>query len=278
MKEIHFHKMHGCGNDFIFIDNREAKVSLPAMSSWAKVLCARKTGIGADGLLFLENTPQGREGDFIWHFYNADGSRAEMCGNASRCASYLAVQLGLAGETLSFGTDAGLIHASVNVKGMSARVELTKPKGMVLHTPITVEGNTYDVHFVNTGVPHAVILFDDCNTVNVERLGPLFRYHEHFAPAGTNVNFITVTGKNAIHVRTYERGVEGETLACGTGAAASACISHALGLTGACVNVTTSGKEFLGIELVGDAVFLSGAVARVCTGVLDPSLLALLPC
>lgn len=278
MKEIHFHKMHGCGNDFIFIDNREAKVSLPAMSSWAKVLCARKTGIGADGLLFLENTPQGREGDFIWHFYNADGSRAEMCGNASRCASYLAVQLGLAGETLSFGTDAGLIHASVNVKGMSARVELTKPKGMVLHTPITVEGNTYDVHFVNTGVPHAVILFDDCNTVNVERLGPLFRYHEHFAPAGTNVNFITVTGKNAIHVRTYERGVEGETLACGTGAAASACISHALGLTGACVNVTTSGRELLGIELVGDAVFLSGAVARVCTGVLDPSLLALLPC
>lgn len=274
MKEIHFHKMHGCGNDFIFIDNREAKVSVPHMSSWAKALCARKTGIGADGLLFLDNTPQGREGDFIWHFYNADGSRAEMCGNASRCASYLAVQLGLAGTTLSFGTDAGLIHASVDTAGMRARVELTKPEGMVLHTPITVEGHTYDVHFINTGVPHAVILFDDCNTVNVERLGPLFRYHKHFAPAGTNVNFITVTGKNAIHVRTYERGVEGETLACGTGAAASACISHALGLTGTCVNVTTSGRELLGIELVGDAVFLSGAVARVCTGVLDQSLLA----
>ena len=224
MRDIHFHKMHGCGNDFIFIDNREAKVSVPEMAAWAELLCRRKTGIGADGLLFLDTTPEGREGDFIWHFYNADGSRAEMCGNASRCASWLAVNLGLAGRSMCFGTDAGLIHADVDV----------------------------------------------------EHLGRLFRYHEHFAPRGTNVNFITVIGRDAIHVRTYERGVEGETLACGTGAAASTCIAHALGLTDCSVNVTTSGKELLGIELAGDSVFLSGAVARVFTGVIDPSQFSLL--
>ena len=276
MKEIHFHKMHGCGNDFIFIDNREAKVSVSEMASWALVLCQRKTGIGADGLLFLDTTPEGREGDFLWHFYNADGSRAEMCGNASRCASWLAVDLGLASRKQCFGTDAGLIHADVDVEHMRSRVELTRPEGMVLHTPLEADGKTFDVHFVNTGVPHAVILCEDCDKVDVEHLGRLFRYHEHFAPRGTNVNFVTVTGKNALHVRTYERGVEGETLACGTGAAASTCIAHALGLTDRSVNVTTSGKEILGIELVGDSVFLSGAVARVFTGVIDPSLFSLL--
>ena len=276
MRDIHFHKMHGCGNDFIFIDNREAKVSVPEMAAWAELLCRRKTGIGADGLLFLDTTPEGREGDFIWHFYNADGSRAEMCGNASRCASWLAVNLGLAGRSMCFGTDAGLIHAEVDVENMRSRVELTHPEGMVLHTPLEADGKTWDVHFVNTGVPHAVILCDDCDTVDVDHLGRLFRYHEHFAPRGTNVNFITVIGRDAIHVRTYERGVEGETLACGTGASASTWIAPALGLTDCSVNVTPSGKELLGIELAGDSVFLSGAVARVFTGVIDPSQFSLL--
>lgn len=276
MKNISFHKMHGCGNDFIFIDNREAHVTIPQMSDWAVTLCNRKTGIGADGLLFLENTPAGREGDFIWHFYNADGSRAEMCGNASRCASWLAVDLGLAGPEQCFGTDAGLIHARVDVEGRRSRVELTHPTDLTLHIPVEVEGVCYDVHFVNTGVPHAVILFPDCDNVDVEHLGRLIRYHEQFAPKGTNVNFITVNGRNAIHVRTYERGVEGETLACGTGAAASTCVAHALGLTDERVNVTTSGRELLGIELCEGSVFLSGAVARVFTGTLDPSMLTLL--
>lgn len=268
--------MHGCGNDFIFIDNRNVGVSVSQMEHWAVTLCNRKTGIGADGLLFLEQTPPNRQGDFIWHFYNADGSRAEMCGNASRCASWLAVDLGLAGRELSFGTDAGLIHAAVDVENRRARVELTHPTELSLHSPIAAEGITWDVHFVNTGVPHAVIFSEDCDALDVNHLGRVFRYHEHFAPRGTNVNFVTVTDRNAIHVRTYERGVEGETLACGTGAAASTCIAHALGLTDSCVNVTTSGREILGIELVDDSVFLSGAVARVCTGTLDPSLFSLL--
>ena len=270
MQNVSFHKMHGCGNDFIFIDNREAQVSESQMHNWAVFLCNRKTGIGADGLLFLDNTPADRKGDFIWHFYNADGSRAEMCGNASRCASWLAVDLGLAGPEQCFGTDAGLIHASVDVLGMHSRVELTRPSELALHLPVEVEGRCYDVHFVNTGVPHAVIICDDCTTVDVDHLGRRFRYHERFAPRGTNVNFITV------HVRTYERGVEGETLACGTGAAASTCIAHALGLTDSLVNVTTSGRELLGIELKSGSVFLSGAVARVCTGRLDPTLFSVL--
>ncbi len=276
MKNVSFHKMHGCGNDFIFIDNREIKVDISQMNHWAVTLCNRKTGIGADGLLFLESTPPGREGDFIWHFYNADGSRAEMCGNASRCASWLAVELGLASSEQCFGTDAGLIHARVDLEGRRAKVELTRPTELTLHIPMDVAGTAFDVNFVNTGVPHVVIFFPNCDEVDVEKLGRLIRYHERFSPKGTNVNFVTVTGPDSLHTRTYERGVEGETLACGTGAAASACIAHALGLTEARVNVTTSGREILGIELSEESVFLSGAVARVFTGVLDPSILAML--
>lgn len=275
MKSLYFYKMHGCGNDFILIDNRELKVTPDHMDAWARLLCDRKLGVGADGLIFLDATPPERRGDYIWHFYNADGSRGEMCGNGSRCAAWLAVDLGMAGPVHALGTDVGLVHAEVDSAGRRARVELTHPTGLTLHTPLEAGGVTWDVHVVNTGVPHAVVLTPDVTEMDVARMGAALRRHPHFGRAGANVNFVAVDTRDSVRVRTFERGVEGETLACGTGAAATVCVTHALGLTEARVDVTTSGGGLLGIELRDGAVFLSGAATRVFTGDLDPLGLAL---
>lgn len=272
-----FHKMHGCGNDFILIDNRSARVPVAFMPVWARALCARKLGVGADGLVFLENTPPDREGAYIWHFYNADGSRGEMCGNASRCAAWLAVELGLAGPRHAFGTDAGLVRAFVRHAERHVTVELTRPGDTAFDLALEVDGETLTGHFINTGVPHLVVFMPDVSAMedaDVARLGALLRHHPRFAPAGTNVNFVTVDSANALRLRTYERGVEAETLACGTGAAAAVCIAYARALTGSHVNVTTTGGEILGIELRDGAVFLSGAAERVFTGALDVAALS----
>jgi diaminopimelate epimerase len=226
--------------------------------------------VGADGIIFLDKTPPGRSGDYTWHFYNADGSRGEMCGNGSRCAAWLAVDLGLAGPRHVFGTDAGLIEAEVRFAERWIRVELTHPQRLALHIPLEADGESFDAHFADTGVPHAVILLPRAQDADVPRFGPLLRRHPHFGRAGANVNFVSVEAPGRIRVRTFERGVEAETLACGTGAAASACIARELGLTDAAVDVITSGGEVLGVELREGAVFLSGRVVRVFTGELDP--------
>ncbi len=270
MQSIHFYKMQGCGNDFVLLDNRALKVTPDVMDAWARLLCDRKLGVGADGIIFLDETPPERRGDYIWHFYNADGSRGEMCGNGSRCAAWLAVDLGLAGPEHVFGTDAGLIRAEVDYEGRRARVELTRSTGLTLHTPLEAESVVWDVHFVNTGVPHAVVLTSDVTEVDVARMGAALRRHPHFGRAGTNVNFVAVDTRDSVRLRTFERGVEGETLACGTGAAATVCVTHALGLTEGRVDVTTTGGEVLSIELRDGAVFLSGAATRVFAGDLDP--------
>ena len=276
MKGIEFNKLHGLGNDFIFIDNRASQVPVSKMSNWAVKLCDRKLGVGADGLAFIENAPKNSEADFAWNFYNSDGSRAEMCGNASRCVAWLAQELGLAGPRLTFLTDAGLIRAECDYQKRFAKVALTTPKGLALNAQIQAEDRGFTTHFVDTGVPHAVIVLPPENFAKfpVEKYGRILRYHQHFQPAGTNVNFITVKNKAEIFVRTYERGVEGETLACGTGAAASVYICLTLGLTGNTVSVTTSGGEMLTVEVdkgsAGDVVYLAGTVERVFHGILDP--------
>lgn len=267
---VAFHKLHGCGNDFVFIDNRHLKLSVERMPDWARSICRRAFGVGADGLVFLDSTPAGREGDYIWHFYNADGSRAEMCGNASRCAALLAVGIGLAGPRHAFGTDAGLVHAVVDMAASSAKVELTRPFDLVLGSVLDLDGEDATVHFVNTGVPHAVVFHDNVEGLDIRRLGRALRTHPHFSPAGTNANFAAVLDRRSIHLRTYERGVEDETYACGTGAAATAFIAHAMGLTDASVNVRTSGGEVLGIDIEDGSIFLSGKAVRVFSGEMYP--------
>lgn len=273
-KGVPFFKMQGCGNDFVIIDNRAQRVPASSMEEWARRVCRKSFGVGADGLIFLDDAPQGSGFDYIWHFYNADGSRAEMCGNGSRCAARLANMLGMAGPEHVLGTDAGGIAAKVLPDGQ-VRVRLTKPHGLRTAIALNVDGLSLTAHFVNTGVPHTVVFFDDVSTVDVKALGRAIRFHPEFAPAGTNANFVSVTGLGSLNLRTYERGVEDETYACGTGACASAAVAHALGLTGPDVEVTTSGGEVLGVSLASGDIFLRGGAEVTFAGDLYPDALHL---
>jgi diaminopimelate epimerase len=272
---IPFHKLHGCGNDFVFIDNRELRLPVARMPDWTRAVCRRALGVGADGLVFLESSAPGSGADYVWHFYNADGSRAEMCGNASRCSALLATELGLAAPEHVIGTDAGLIRARADTENSSARVELTRPRDLALNLALEVDRIPFVVHFVNTGVPHAVIQVDDIAKADVRTIGAALRRHSRFAPAGANVDFLFVRDRRHLTVRTYERGVEDETRACGTGAAAAAFIAHALRLSEAKVDVETSGGEVLGVDIEEEAIFLSGKAVHTFSGQLRPAGLGL---
>ncbi len=260
------YKMQGSGNDFILIDNTESRVPQKAMAEWAQKICRRAFGAGADGLIFLDEAPADSEVDYIWHFYNADGSRAEMCGNGSRCAARLAYELELAGRTHVLGTDAGPVRAEVLPETDEAKVQLTAPIDLKTSMTLSAAGRELTVHHVNTGVPHVVQVVDDVDSVDLATIAPALRYHDAFAPAGGNVNFIQVTGPDTIRLRTYERGVEDETYACGTGAAAAVYIANQLGLCAPAATVTTSGGEHLTISQENGNLYLQGQAVLVYKG------------
>lgn len=267
-RSVPFYKMQGCGNDFVIVDNRELNVPESAMADWARAVCARAFGVYADGLFFLEESDDPAL-DYRWHFFNSDGSRAEMCGNASRCAGKLAHAIGLAPADHVFGTDAGPIKAKVLLDGPDAgrvKVQLTPPLKTETNIELDVDGRPLTVHFTDTGVPHAVVFVDSVEDVDIMDLGPKLRYHDHFAPAGTNVNFAQVVDRNTLLLRTYERGVEAETYACGTGAAATQLLASTLGLTGGHADLTTSGGEVLTVFLEDGNVFLQGAAELTFKG------------
>jgi len=278
---ISFTKMSGSGNDFILIDNRRASVPAGKAPELAKTLCRRKVSVGADGLILIERDG---EVDFSWRFFNADGSVAEMCGNGARCAARFAHLLGICGSRLAFRTLAGIIHAEVFDRRV--KIQLTAPRDLCLEQPLDLDGRRVTIHAVNTGVPHAVLLLDGMRELerhDVVGQGRKIRFHSHFAPAGTNVNFITVVGPRSLAVRTYERGVEDETLACGTGATASALVAAAKGLVEPPVRVSTRGEEILTIHFhVGsplpEKVYLEGEVTvvyhgQLCDEALEPLVL-----
>jgi diaminopimelate epimerase len=217
---LEFTKMNGAGNDFVLIDDRPRKVRLtPAQVAR---LCDRHRGIGADGLFLLVPCASGRA-DWAWEFYNSDGSTAEMCGNGARCFARFVHKVTGANGPTTFETGAGVIHATFH--GDRVRVTLTPPKDLRLEQQVPVSTGSLVVHSLNTGVPHAVIFVPDADQAMVQPVGVEVRHHARFAPKGTNVNFVQVLGPSSIRVRTYERGVEGETLACGTGVTASALVS-----------------------------------------------------
>ncbi len=241
--------MNGAGNDFVLIDNRDGAVTLNR-DQIAK-LCHRQRGVGADGLILLR-PPKG-EGDWAWDFYNADGSEAEMCGNGARCfASYIQHTIGGDG-TLSFESACGLIHAEIGDTAVT--VNLTAPTGLALDEIISTTDGEKSVHSLNTGVPHAVLIVEDADAAMVASLGEELRHHDHFAPAGTNVNFVQIISSGKIRVRTYERGV-GETLACGTGVSASGIIAAELNNWPPNVQVQVLGGDTLGVafERNGEAI------------------------
>jgi diaminopimelate epimerase len=263
--EITFYKMQGSGNDFVFINNNELHLPQSHMPDWARRICRRSFGAGADGLIFLEHSPDPAV-DYRWHFYNADGSRAEMCGNGSRCAAKLAYGLGMAPANHVLGTDAGPVRAAVEEKTGEVQVQLTTPHSFQSHIDLELSsGQRIIVHLVNTGVPHLVFFSEHADSEELSAMGPALRYHQHFAPAGANVNIVQVEDKNRIYVRTYERGVEDETYACGTGAAASAFVAASLGLCTNPVRILTSGGEELGITLSDQDIYLQGQAVLVYT-------------
>ncbi|MBW1670957.1 MAG: diaminopimelate epimerase [Deltaproteobacteria bacterium] len=266
MEPFSFKKMHGSGNDFILVDNREGKIRESQGPDLASLLCRRKFGVGADGLILIENS---HGADFKWRFFNADGSKAEMCGNGGRCAARFACMAGIAPRKLSFETEAGIIHA--DVMGSTVKLQLPQPKDLKLDVPVKIHGETFSLHCLNTGVPHAVYFTQDLESVPILEWGRLIRFDPCFQPAGTNADFVQISDRHNILIRTYERGVENETMACGTGAVASVILSACKNLTENPVKVKTRGGEVLTVYFHLDSkevrdVFLEGETVLVYSG------------
>ena len=265
---IVFTKMSGSGNDFIIIDNRKSVIENSAKQDFVRQICIPKLSVGADGVIFVENSEMA---DFKWDFYNADGSSAEMCGNGARCVAKYAYVRKIAPKQMSFETAAGVITAEI--KENCVRIKLTPPESLQRNLDINLDGKVFKVDSLNTGVPHAIIYSDDVTKEDVSRIGRGIRLHPVFSPSGTNVDFVQKQGENELRVRTYERGVEEETLACGTGVVASALLASQANLVKPPVRVQTHGGEVLTVDfkkIHGDVefkeVFLEGSAKIVFEG------------
>lgn len=252
---LHFYKMNGAGNDFIVIDNRDLSIDLDPAT--IEALCDRNRGIGADGLLAVE--PPEKGADFKFRYYNADGGEAEMCGNGARCfGRFTAHLLKEIPDRVTFETLAGTLTAEM--VGEDVRIAMSTPKEIRLKTGVSMPDLDAALHFINTGVPHAVAFVpggEAFEELDVFTLGQAVRQHPAFAPAGTNANFATVLAPGHLEIRTYERGVEDETLACGTGVVASALIHHLLTGAPSPIQVVVAGGDTLsiGFEKSGEHAF-----------------------
>lgn len=272
-QKISFTKMQGTGNDFIVLDNRTYRLSGAALSACAAEWCPRRYGVGADGLLALDD-PQSPPADYRMHYVNADGSRATMCGNGARCLYRFARAAGFEADTLTFDTDAGLYRAT-GTEDEQALVRLLVPKVTDVQSGITLDRAVPDavhaLHYAHAGTEHLVALVDDVDAIPVRDWGRRLRHDPSLAPTGANVNFAAVGEEGDVQLRTYEKGVENETLSCGTGVLATAVIAERLGRVDAngAVRVRTKG----GVLRVGTTRaeqgaerYLEGPAVRVFQG------------
>jgi len=254
--EITFHKYHGTGNDFILIDDR--KLSFPNDLELIRNLCHRRFGIGADGLILLRNH---FKFDFEMVYYNADGTQS-MCGNGSRCAVHFAKSLGITGNQTRFLSTDGPHEGTIADDGLiSIRLydveRITSKSGGL---------------FIDTGSPHHIEFVDRLSDFGVVEKGRKVRYSHDYAPKGTNVNFVELMGNNSIFVRTYERGVEDETLSCGTGVTACSLASFTKGYQSPVTVVTPGGTLEVSFNVKGGGftnIFLKGPAQLVYSGVVD---------
>ncbi|WMJ77701.1 MULTISPECIES: diaminopimelate epimerase [unclassified Sedimentibacter] len=277
---MNFTKMHGAGNDFIIINNMELKLPADKLSVIAKTLCQRKVSIGADGLMAVD-FPEG-DTDFRMRFYNQDGSIGEMCGNGARCISRYAYINNIAGKKMSFETGAGIVKSEV-LEGRLVKVQLNSPEVIKLENDIEIDGKKYECSYIelgNPGLPHAVVRYEFKNADELEMfdIGRKIRYYDGF-PKGANVNFFDVIDENTAIVKTYERGVEDFTLACGTGSASAAVALMLKGYLkgGKRVKIIVPGGElFIEVESNGEKVeklYLIGDTNIVAEGkVMDEDL------
>lgn len=243
MEAIEFWKMSGSGNDFILIDNRDGQIKEAEMGRLVVSACRRKESVGADGAIFVVGSDRY---DFGWRFFNADGGEVEMCGNGGRCVSRFAYLKGVAGPKMTFETLAGPISAEV--KGRLVKVLMPRPSKLSLDLDLDHQQGWKSCDFINTGVPHVVVGVEELSTHPVKKQGRAVRYHSRFSPEGTNANFMKRVGPNDLEIRTYERGVEDETLACGTGAIACALVASIREMIDSPVRVRTRGGEQLTIH------------------------------
>lgn len=263
MKKIPFMKLSGAGNDFIVVDNRDRVIDPRKMSAFVAGVCRRHLSVGADGLIFLEKS---RKHDFRWRFYNNDGGEANFCGNGARCVARFAYLKKIAPKAMRFEGIAGVVEAEVD--GEQVTVRVPEPGSVRLNIRLAIpshEGTMLEGHAINTGVPHFVYFVQDTSTAEVIGIGRLIRRHEVFKPAGTNVNFAQVVDRHTVKIRTYERGVEDETLACGSGALASALLAALVHKVESPITViplsrmplrvsfTQSGEQFAHLTLTGEA-------------------------
>lgn len=265
---LRFTKMNGAGNDFVLLDNRGGDIQLsPAQIA---MICDRHRGVGADGVLLLEKPANGA--DFRMRYYNSDGGEAEMCGNGARCFARFANKIAHAPEKVSFETPAGVIRAELH-DGL-VTLHMSEPADMRLNMPLQVDGEETIVHYINSGVPHVVVPVSRVDVVHVTTQGAAIRRHEEFAPSGANVNFLEKRGAKKIAIRTYERGVENETLACGTGVVASALIFASTENIDGPVGVLVRGGDELSVGFIqhGDhfhEVTLTGPADFVFEGTIE---------
>jgi diaminopimelate epimerase len=262
---IPFYKMVASGNDFVVVDNRRGVVK--DALAFTREVCRLHQGAGADGVLLFENS---KKANFKMRIINLDGSEAAACGNGFRCIALYAHDVLKYSSRMNFESGSGLIEAEVKDKSI-IKVQLMKPRVFEMEGVIEVHKLKLHYAFLDTGVPHVVVFVKDLEKVDVFETGKALRNHARFQPFGTNVNFVEVRGKKEIAVRTYERGVENETLACGTGSTASAVVSVLKGLTELPVSVMTKSGEKLRIDMQKKddeitKVFLEGKAQIVYKG------------
>jgi diaminopimelate epimerase len=266
MDKIPFYKMSGSGNDFIIVDNRNGWVDEENLTEVIRKVCSKDMSLGANGFVLVENS---KTVDFKWRFFNSDGSPAEMCGNGARCVARFAYLNKITGPDMVFETTAGIVHAQM--KGDRVRIQMTDP--VFSHAGIvdTDAGRLAFIH-LNTGVPHVVIKIEAPSAADVAGLGKTIRFHKMFSPEGANVNFCCIQKDGTLINRTYERGVEGETLACGTGCVASAlALAQTTGDLKSPVTVIPKSGEPLLVYYKRDfdrfyEVYLEGNARIICTG------------
>lgn len=270
---MRFWKMNGAGNDFIILNNLEERLPVEAFPALARTLCERRLSIGADGFMAVDAPTQG--GDFKMLFYNADGSVGEMCGNGARCICRYGYENGLAGETQSVETMAGVVTGK-RIDRRLYRIRLNDPSLIRLEHPIEVDGVKYACSYVelgNPGLPHAVVPYRnlrDADETELRELGRAMRRHPSF-PKGANVNFYEITGEDAVYERTFERGVEDFTYACGTGTASVVAVLTLQGrVSGQGVRVEMTGGELI-VDAAREgsrihALYLTGPTNIVCKG------------
>jgi diaminopimelate epimerase len=280
---IPFFKMNGSGNDFVVIDNRTGLIPEGSEGELTRLVSRRRLAVGADGIVLIEHPDPSSDADFRWRYINADGSEGEMCGNGAMCGARFAFLNDIAPATCTFDTESGPIHAEVdtNQDGLRVSLAMIQPGPIRHDLAITAAGHDLTLHALQVGVPHAVLIVPDADAFpshgTFNEVGRAVRLDPAF-PAGTNLNVITIRDHQTLRMRTYERGVEDETLACGTGAVASAVVATALNLVAPPVTVITSSGRPLTVDFTWTTncphnVRLTGEARVVATGEIWPEAL-----